>query len=237
MYRELIYVACSREGCDAELQKVKGVLCYEVTGSGIALFSNHSQALLAGLAAGWLMMSEDLGGDVCPKCHDPKYPTAEEIREVAREIGVELGVVFGDDKSRAEYKERTGIEVYDPKFEEHLEAEAELDDQPFPAGPWGLSGPIDPRHVPIKRDGRERDRSGELLSLGEMAELEDVRRVWKDKGLSIGAEYKCGAYRWSVRAGHHHGAGFKRLTEREFDSEQAALNAAYNAFMRGEKTQ
>jgi hypothetical protein len=107
MYKELIYVACSSEGCETELGHEGGSLAtdvYSKTICGTLLFSNHSSALRAGQIAGWLMMDEGAGGDVCPGCQK---------RENLRRIGEEMGDIVR--------------EHYDQKFEEHLEAEAELD--------------------------------------------------------------------------------------------------------------
>jgi len=72
MFTELIGVRCK---CRRELKEADFPLGWPVevtptarTTTGLLLFSNHSEAARAGSAAGWEMVSESVGGDLCPAC-------------------------------------------------------------------------------------------------------------------------------------------------------------------------
>lgn len=48
------------------------------------LFDNHHAAIVAGERAGWLMQSESIGGDLCPRCLGREEVTFEEVTPVER---------------------------------------------------------------------------------------------------------------------------------------------------------
>jgi hypothetical protein len=238
MYKELIFVACSSEGCAEELGKeFRGKFRAEDverrTVNGTLLFSNHSSALRAGQRSGWLMMDKGAGGDVCPDCQKRENPV-----QCGR-----CGLTKGDEPSVSGEPLRCNdcriLDARELKSKQDREEELATEEERLRCEYEAQTGETEERYSDNPESDRadeefaervadKRRRPKQHLRLGEHAELKDVRKVWGDQGIGISSEYKQGRYHWRVVAGHIHGRGFDQMSELEYTTEQKALDAAYN---------